>query len=147
MLSSLNQMTSINSFKNPSLQPENKIEDNKPNSFSSNDSTHEANPKSRKHIFEKDSNSYEVYLILYEDKIKIKVNKIDISQKNNENIADDTISKEKKSVEEDKKEANLQMYLLQKKTLLPQLLLQKQIYLTVELLKWFNSLKRAQALR
>ena len=76
MLSSLNQMTSINSFKNPSLQPENKIEDNKPNSFSSNDSTHEANPKSRKHIFEKDSNSYEVYLILYEDKIKIKVNKI-----------------------------------------------------------------------
>lgn len=40
---------------------------------------------------------------------KIKVNKIDISQKNNENLADDTISKEKKSVEEDKKEVNLQI--------------------------------------
>ena len=76
MLSSLNQMTSINSFKNPSLQLDNKIEENKPNSFSSNDSTHESNPKSRKYIFEKDTNSYEVYLILYEDKIKIKVNKL-----------------------------------------------------------------------
>ena len=80
MLSSLNQMTSIDSLKNPALQPENKIEDNKPYSFSSNDSTHYSNPKKQKYIFEDCNKSYSVFLILLEEKIKIKVDIIPIEK-------------------------------------------------------------------
>ena len=49
MLTSLNQMASISPMPN-SVKPSeiSKIEDTKPNSFSSNDSTHESNPKNQK---------------------------------------------------------------------------------------------------
>lgn len=74
MLTSLNQLASINPFPNPDLQSKSKIEDTKPNSSSSTDSTHDSNPKSQKYIFQNNQKFYEVYLILYEEKIKIKVN-------------------------------------------------------------------------
>ena len=80
MLSSLNQMTSIDSLKNPALQPEAKNEDNKPYSFSSNDSTHYSNPKKQKYIFEDCTKSYSVFLILLDEKIKIKIDIIPIEK-------------------------------------------------------------------
>ena len=77
MLTSLNQMASISPMPN-SVKPSeiSKIEDTKPNSFSSNDSTHESNPKNQKFFFENNNQSYAVYLIFYEEKIKIKVNRV-----------------------------------------------------------------------
>ena len=77
MLTSLNQMASISPMPN-SVKPSeiSKIEDTKPNSFSSNDSTHESNPKKQKFFFENNNQSYAVYLIFYEEKIKIKVNRV-----------------------------------------------------------------------
>ena len=77
MLSSFNQMASIAPIPNP-VQPSDisKIEDTKPNSFST-DSTHDSNPKNQKYFFNSNNNkSYAVYLILYEEKMKIKVNTI-----------------------------------------------------------------------
>ena len=77
MLSSFNQMASIAPIPNP-VQPSDisKIEDTKPNSFST-DSTHDSNPKYQKYFFNSNNNkSYAVYLILYEEKMKIKVNTI-----------------------------------------------------------------------
>ena len=70
-------MTSIAPIPKP-VQPSeiSKIEDTKPNSFSSNDSTHESNPKMQKYFFENNNQSYAVYLIFYEEKIKIKVNTV-----------------------------------------------------------------------
>ena len=70
-------MASISPILN-SVKPSeiSKIEDTKPNSFSSNDSTHESNPKNQKFFFENNNRSYAVYLIFYEDKIKIKVNTV-----------------------------------------------------------------------
>ena len=77
MLTSLNQMASISPMPNPVKPSEiSKIEDTKPNSFSSNDSTHESNPKNQKFFFENNNQSYAVYLIFYEEKIKIKVNRV-----------------------------------------------------------------------
>ena len=66
-------MTSINPFSKPVFQSDNKIGENKPNSVSSADTTNEPNPKRQKYIFENDGKSYEINLILMEDKIKIKV--------------------------------------------------------------------------
>ena len=65
-------MASISPMPN-SVKPSeiSKIEDTKPNSFSSNDSTHESNPKNQKFFFENNNQSYAVYLIFYEEKIKI----------------------------------------------------------------------------
>lgn len=77
MLPSFNQMASIAPIPNP-VQPSDisKIEDTKPNSFST-DSTHDSNPKNQKYFFNSNNNkSYAVYLILYEEKMKIKVNTI-----------------------------------------------------------------------
>jgi len=70
-------MASISPMPN-SVKPSeiSKIEDTKPNSFSSNDSTHESNPKNQKFFFENNNQSYAVYLIFYEEKIKIKVNRV-----------------------------------------------------------------------
>ena len=77
MLTSLNQMASISPMPNPVKPSEiSKIEDTKPNSFSSNDSTHESNPKNKKFFFKNNNQSYAVYLIFYEEKIKIKVNRV-----------------------------------------------------------------------
>ena len=61
---------------------EQKLEDNKPKSFSSNDSTHESNPKKQKYILENydKSKSYSVHLTLFEEKIKIKVDLIPIEK-------------------------------------------------------------------
>jgi hypothetical protein len=70
-------MASIAPIPNP-VQPSDisKIEDTKPNSFST-DSTHDSNPKNQKYFFNSNNNkSYAVYLILYEEKMKIKVNTI-----------------------------------------------------------------------
>ena len=70
-------MASISPMPNPVKPSEiSKIEDTKPNSFSSNDSTHESNPKNQKFFFENNNQSYAVYLIFYEEKIKIKVNRV-----------------------------------------------------------------------
>ena len=72
MLTSLNQMASISPMPN-SVKPSeiSKIEDTKPNSFST-DSTHDSNPKNQKYFFNSNNNkSYAVYLILYEEKMKI----------------------------------------------------------------------------
>jgi hypothetical protein len=54
-------MTSIAPIPKP-VQPSeiSKIEDTKPNSFSSNDSTHESNPKMQKYFFENNNQSYAV---------------------------------------------------------------------------------------
>ena len=73
MLSSINQMTSIDLLSKPVPQSYNKIEDRKPNSCSSTDSTNDLNPKKQKYIFENNNKSYAMYLILDEDKIKIRV--------------------------------------------------------------------------
>ena len=74
MLSSLNQMTSIDSLKNPALQPEAKNEDNKPYSFSSNDSTHYSNPKKQKYIFRKSRKRIETLFSQLCDQFKIRNN-------------------------------------------------------------------------
>ena len=73
MFSLIGQNTSINQFPNFIQQSLNKAEDTKPNSISSNDSTQEPNPKRLNYILEDIKKSYSVYLILYEEKIKIKV--------------------------------------------------------------------------
>ena len=73
MFSLIGQNTSINQFPNLIQQSLNKAEDAKPNSISSNDSTQEPNPKRLNYILEDIKKSYSVYLILYEEKIKIKV--------------------------------------------------------------------------
>ena len=67
------QMTSKTSISNAVSQNETKPEDNKQNSSISTDSTHEANPKKQKYIFENDKKSYELNMILYDEKIKIKI--------------------------------------------------------------------------
>ena len=73
MFSLIDQKTSINQFPNLIQQSLNKVEDTKPNSISSNDSTQEPNPKRLNYILEDTKKSYSVHLILYEEKIKIKV--------------------------------------------------------------------------
>ena len=66
-------MTSIDLLSKPVPQSYNKIDDRKPNSCSSTDSTNDLNPKKQKYIFENNNKSYAMYLILDEDKIKIRV--------------------------------------------------------------------------
>ena len=73
MFSLIEQKTSINQFPNLIQQSLNKVDDAKPNSISSNDSTQEPNPKRLNYILEDNKKSYSVYLILYEETIKIKV--------------------------------------------------------------------------
>jgi len=76
----ISQPKEINTFKNnsqPNSNDKKKLEDTKPNSFISNDSTNEIinqNKKKKKYIFENNNKSYSIILILFEDKIKIIVN-------------------------------------------------------------------------
>ena len=69
-------MTSMKSVSNTLSQKENtKLEENKQSSSSSTstDSTHDSNPKNLKYIFVNNNKSYELNMILYEEKIKIKI--------------------------------------------------------------------------
>ena len=79
MLSNQNQITSITNFSQQIPINEQKIEDSKLNSFSS-DSTNDININSKKYLFENDNKSYNIYLILYEEKIKIKVKQKDLKE-------------------------------------------------------------------
>ena len=65
-------MNSIDSLSKVSLHLDNKNEGIKPSSFSTTDSSHESNQKIQKYIFESNNKTFAVYLILNEEKIKIK---------------------------------------------------------------------------
>ena len=77
MLSFPNQITSIKNFPKQITNNELKLEETKPNSFISTDSTNDSNinsiTKNQKYIFENDNKSYSISVILFEEKIKILV--------------------------------------------------------------------------
>ena len=80
MLSSKNQITSITDFPQQIPFNEQKIEESKLNSFISTDSNNDTNINTKKYIFENDKKSYTIFLILFEEKIKIKVNPKDFQE-------------------------------------------------------------------
>ena len=84
MLSNHDQMASIKCFPQQMKNNEVKLEETKPNSFTSTDSTIDPNINSKikkqKYIFKNDKNIYSVLLILIDEKIKIIVYPMNIGK-------------------------------------------------------------------